>query len=109
MKRTKRLTQALKALAKQLPKQDYQYVKKEVKKGSDLFKEGVTELSNGEGIDFAKEYIKNVIDKNEVNHFRRLKSAFDSNGFDGLQNYLIPYLKPETKDIALQSLKANLC
>lgn len=95
MKRTKKITQAIKAIASGMPKQEYQYLKTQEEKGEVLIKRGITETSDKKAIDPDKVYVKKVPVNNPVNHINRMKSAFDADGVRGLKNYLKPFIKVE--------------
>lgn len=97
MKRTKKVTKVLLAISKTLPKQKYQYLGKLTEKGSDLIQKGITEDGEKKPILPHKEYIKSIPLEKEVNHFNRLKSAYDSGGKLGVKVYLKKLLKPELK------------
>lgn len=95
MKRTKKQTKVLLAISKTLPKQKYQYLGKLTEKGSDLIQKGIQEDGDKKPILPHKEYLKSIPLENEVNHFNRLKSAYDANGKAGVKAYLKKLLKPE--------------
>ncbi len=98
MKRTKKITETLKAIAKTLPRQEYHYYDHLVESGDDLIKRGETHDGDHLPILPHKQYVKKVPIKNEVNHGNRLKSAYDSGGKEAVKKYLVPFLKPEKKD-----------
>jgi len=95
MKRTKKITQTLLEISKNLPRQKYQSVGKLTESGHDLIQRGM--IHDGDNIPILphKNYIKSIPIENEVNHFNRLKSAFDSNGKIGVKAYLKKLIKPE--------------
>ena len=95
MKRTKKTTQTLLEISKNLPRQKYQSVGKMTESGHDLIQRGM--IHDGDNIPILphKNYIKSILVENEVNHFNRLKSAFDSNGKIGVKAYLKKLIKPE--------------
>lgn len=95
MKRTKKITRAIKAIATGMPKHEYQYFKTEEVKGEHLIKKGITETSDHTPIKEDKTYSRKVPVKNEVNHINRMKSAFDADGVRGVKNYLKPFIKQE--------------
>jgi len=63
--------------------------------GHHLIQRGMTHDGDNIPIDTHKNYIKSILVENEVNHFNRLKSAFDSNGKTGVKAYLKKLIKPE--------------
>lgn len=95
MKRTKKITKVLLAISKTLPKQKYQYLGKLTEKGADLIQKGIMEDGDKRPIFPHKEYVKSIPLEREVNHFNRLKSAYDSGGKKGVKAYLKKLLKPE--------------
>ncbi len=97
MKRTKKITATLKAISNGLPGQNYSYHGRISEKGDQILQRGVDKDGDGLPVLPNKEYIRSVAMERKVNHFRRLKSAFDSNGLEGIKNYLGQFLKPEKK------------
>jgi len=95
MKRTKRITKAIKAIASGMPKQEYQYLGTKTEKGEDLIQRGIKEDSDKLPVLPHKTYVNKIPLKNEVNHINRMKSAFDADGIRGVKNYLKPFIKPE--------------
>jgi hypothetical protein len=81
MKRTKKITQTLMAIAKQLPREQYS--------------------------DFNA--FRGTVSTGDKNHFRRIKRAFDSNGAEGVQKYLSPYVKEELRETYNEKLRDVLC
>lgn len=98
----------LKAISKDLPRQQYQFLSTVSEKGEDLIQKGLDK--DGEGIPIMphKNYIKKIPLKNEVNHENRLKSAFDSNGFEGVKSYLTPFVKKELRVEFFEKLNKTL-
>jgi hypothetical protein len=62
--------------------------------GEDVLLSNTNEI-NGEEVDPEKEYLMNIPRYHSVNHKRRMKRAFKTNGLDGLISYLKKYTKPE--------------
>ncbi len=83
MKRTKRITQNLLAIARQLPDEKYLYNSMAFR-GSQLM-------------------------ERDKNHFRRMKRAFDSNGVEGVKKYVEPYIKKELRQLYFDKLQEVLC
>jgi hypothetical protein len=108
MKRTKKITKQLEAIAKGMPRQEYVSYGTLVEKGCDLIQKGIMEDGDKKPILTHKEYLKKIPVKNEVNHFNRLKSAFDSNGIEGVKKYVKPLLKPELQAEFFERLQNNL-
>jgi hypothetical protein len=108
MKRTKKITAALKAIAKVLPRQEYQYLGTQIEKGIDLIQRGIVE--DGEKLPVLphKEYVKKIPIKNEVNHINRMKSAFDAGGIEAVKKYLIPFVKAERQGEFFDRLQKTL-
>jgi hypothetical protein len=95
MKRTKKITQALRAIAKQLPRQEYTFAGRISENGHDIIQRGITKDEDGLPIMPHKSYVKKIPLQRAANHQRRIRSAFDSNGFEGVKAYLKAYIKPE--------------
>jgi hypothetical protein len=95
MKRTKKITRVLLAIAKTLPEQKYQSRGQQEQSGFDLIKQGIKEDGDKKPIKPDQKYERSIPLENSVNHFNRMKSAFDANGKIGVKHYLKPLLKPE--------------
>jgi predicted ABC-class ATPase len=95
MKRTKKITEALKAIASGLPKQEYHYLATQKENGADLIQRGILEDGDKKPVLPNKDYLKKIAIKNEVNHINRMKSAYDAGGVEAVKKYLRPFLKPE--------------
>jgi hypothetical protein len=95
MKRTKKTTQTLLEISKTLPKHKYQSIGKLSEPGDILIERGMTHDGDNIPILPHKNYIKSILVENEVNHFNRLKSAFDSNGKIGVKAYVKRLIKPQ--------------
>jgi hypothetical protein len=95
MKRTKKTTQTLLEISKNLPTQKYQSTGKLSEPGHLLIQKGMTHDGDNIPILAHKNYIKSIPVENEVNHFNRLKSAFDSNGKIGVKAYVKRLIKPQ--------------
>lgn len=95
MKRTKKITATLKAIAKGMPKQEYVYRGTVLEKGEDIIQRGIKEDGDKKPILPHKEYRKSIAISNAVNHTNRLKSAWDANGLEGVKAYVKPFIKPE--------------
>ena len=108
MKRTKKITKALTAIASGLPRQDYHYLGKQVEKGSDLLQRNILEDGDKKPVLPHIEYIKKIPLKNEVNHVNRLKSAWDAGGLEAVKNYLRPMVKPERQAEFFDRLQQTL-
>lgn len=108
MKRTKKITAFLKAISKDLPKQEYQFLSTISEKGEDLIQKGLDKDGDGFPIMPHKNYVKKIPQKNLVNHENRLKSAFDSNGFEGVKTYLTPFVKIELRKEFFEKLNKTL-
>jgi hypothetical protein len=108
MKRTKKITAALKAIASGLPRQEYQYLGIQVEKGENLIQRGVLEDGDKKPVLAHKEYLKKIPLTNEVNHINRMKSAFDSGGVEAVKKYLIPFVKPERRAEFFDRLQITL-
>lgn len=108
MKRTKKITAALKAIATGLPKQEYQYLATQKEEGADLIQRGITEDGNKKPVLPHKSYLKKIPLKNEVNHINRLKSAYDAGGLEAVKKYLLPFVKPEVQVEFFDKLQKTL-
>lgn len=108
MKRTKRTTKFLRAIAKDLPRQEYVYAGSQSENGEDIIQRGITKDSDGLPIISGKRYFKKIPLQNQVNHENRLKSAWDSNGMDGIISYLKGYVKPDLQAEFFDKLKKAL-
>jgi hypothetical protein len=95
MKRPRKTTQTLLEISKTLPKHKYQSIGKLSEPGDILIQRGMTHDGDNIPILPHNNYIKSILVENEVNHFNRLKSAFDSNGKIGVKAYLKKLMKPE--------------
>lgn len=104
MKRTKKITKNIEFLAKQLPRQQYTSNNAIICKGSDLIAKG-TDAVEGKEVDPDKKYIQHGKIQNDVCHFRRLKRAYDANGFEGLKNYLTPFVKHTQREQFFAQIK----
>ena len=105
MKRTKKITKSLRAIAKQLPRQEYTFAGCISEKGDDIIQRGITKDSDGLPIMPHKSYVKKIPLQRNANHERRIRSAFDSNGFEGVKAYLKAYVKPEKQALAFSDLE----
>lgn len=108
MKRTKKITEYLRAIAKDLPRKEYTYAGKLSEKGDDIIQRGITKDADGLSVMPHKSYQKKIPLKREANHERRMRSAFDSNGFEGVKAYLKAYVKPELQVEFFTKLKKAL-
>lgn len=97
MRRTKKITHFLKAIAKELPAERYASRNSVVLTGEEILQSGQTE-SKGEPIDPKQKYIQEVPLIIGKNHFRRLKRSYDSAGFPGVKTYLKAYVRPELQN-----------
>lgn len=95
MKRTKKITETIKAIADILPKQEYTYYDTLLESGADLIQRGEKEDADKKPILPHKQYIRKIPVKGEINHNNRLKSAWDANGLEGVKSYIKPLLKTE--------------
>lgn len=95
MKRTKKVTEYLKAIAKDLPRQEYTFAGQLSEKGHDIIQRGISSDANGQPILPHKSYVKDIPLNRQANHQRRLRSAYDGNGFQGVKHYLKAFVKPE--------------
>jgi hypothetical protein len=95
MKRTKKTNKTLLAISKTLPKHKYKSSSKLLQSGLDLINKGMTHMYTNTPIDPNDNYTQSILVENEVNHYNRLKSAFDSNGKIGVKAYLKKLIKPE--------------
>lgn len=108
MKRTKYQTQKLREIAKGLPEDTYYVNEINTQQGADLIQRGITEDGEGHMIMPYKEYHQKLSKPMPVNHENRLKSAFDSNGFEGVKSYLTKYVKTELSNEFFGKLKVLL-
>lgn len=108
MKRTKKVTAALKAIAKGLPKQEYTYYDTLSESGADLIQRGITEDSDKKPILTHKTYMRRIPVKGEINHENRVKSAYDSGGVEAVKKYLHPFVKPEVQVEFFNKLEKTL-
>src|SRR5690554_2672199 len=104
MKRTKKMTQNLVAIAKQLPREHYAAQSAVVLEGSKVIERGILELDN-QGIDPEAKYTQYIPLYYDKNHIRRIKRAFDSNGVEGVTKYVLPYVKEELRETYSENLK----
>lgn len=95
MKRTKKVTETLKAIAEMLPKKEYTYYDTLSEKGEDLIQRGVKEDSDNLPILPHKQYVRKIPVTGEINHANRLKSSWDAGGLESVKKYIGPLLKPE--------------
>jgi hypothetical protein len=95
MKRTKKTNKLIAAIAKNMPKQEYEYIGIVTEKGASLIKSGITKDGNGKTVDPTGSYLKKTPFTREVNHQNRMKTAFDCSGWEGVKRYLRPLVKPE--------------
>jgi hypothetical protein len=108
MKRTKRITLILKAIAKDLPKKNYEFETTLKVKGEEIVKKGVATDADNKSIDESKIYTTKAKVSRLVNHQNRLKSAFDANGFQGVKAYMAPFIKEELRSEFFAKLKSAI-
>lgn len=109
MKRTKKITATLAEIAKGMPRQEYEYLSNLVQEGSDLIQRGETHDGDDKPLLAHKQYVKKIALKKDVNHFNRMKSAFDSNGIVGVKAYLKAFVKPEIQVDFFKRIDSVLC
>ena len=85
---TRPIEQNLKEIAAVLPDAEYGYKDVITMTGEDAKKSG---MKDTEHLEDDKEYPVTTISFNQVNHFRRIKTAFRNGGWDGVDQYLRKY------------------
>jgi hypothetical protein len=108
MKRTKKITEYLRAIAKDLPRAEYTFHGKISEKGDDIIQRGITKDADGLPIMPHKSYQKKIPFQRQANHENRLKSAYDGNGFQGVKHYLKAFVKPELQGEFFNKLQKAL-
>ena len=96
------------AIAKQLPREQYASQSAVVLDGAKVIECGTKEVE-GCPVDPEAKYTQFIPLFNDKNHFRRIKRAFDSNGAEGVQKYLSPYVKEELRETYNEKLRDVLC
>lgn len=104
MKRTKKITKNILWLSNQLPKEQYSSRSAVILEGKEIIESGQKEIEKQPVVP-DKKYIQYIPLYKDVCHFRRLKRAYDSNGFEGMINYLSQYLTKGDKNELINRLK----
>lgn len=94
MPKRKLVQKVLKDISKQLPKQRYQYVQK-YKISMEEAKASGLEIP--EGLEQEQEVMHKGPAMAQVNHLRRLKTAYKNGGKSEVYKYILPFLKEEKK------------
>jgi hypothetical protein len=81
-------------IAETMQSDSYAFYEKQTISGEDVLLTNTHEL-NGQQVVKEKDYQISVPVFNQVNHKRRLKRAYESDGLEGLMNYCKKYLKEE--------------
>jgi hypothetical protein len=77
----------LRRLANELPAINIKVVQGESVKGSELYKQGVTEVQ-GEPVMSARTYSRKKVVEKPHNHYRRMKKLYNQFGPDVISNYV---------------------
>lgn len=94
--RRKRTNKILKALAKHLPVQRYEYMQNYSINGGDIERTGLN-VPDGMEISPENEYNYSSIATNEVNHFRRLRRSFEKGGKAAVYKYIVPFIPQDQR------------
>ena len=88
----KTIKEHLKLVANTLPQDVDNITHKHFRTGVEMAESGLTHLISKKEVDPLETYLHGKVEKQQINHYRRLKRAYQKNGMDGVNIYVQKYV-----------------